>query len=95
VLRTGNIVVTDASGAGAVFLYNGETGALISSLYGGFIYMVTPLTNGNFVAYNPAGGSVTWCSGTTGLSGTVSVSNSLIAGGSPAPQASPKTSVIY
>ena len=80
VLGTGNIAITDPGGAGAVFLYNGQTGALISTLFGA--YFVTPLTNGNFVATGAA--SATWGSGTTGVNGTVSAANSLIAAGSSA-----------
>ena len=51
-LSNGNIVATDIGGAGAVFLYDGQTGALISSLFGAS--WIAPLTNGNFVAYTPA-----------------------------------------
>src|SRR5436190_9844209 len=60
-LSTGNVVITspydDAGGAdaGAVYLFNGATGALISTLLGssannyiGFDGVV-PLTNGNYV----------------------------------------------
>ncbi len=90
VLSNGNIVVTDpgyAVGAtaqvGAVYLYNGGTGAVISILtgstandqvgYGG----VTALTNGNYVVSSykwnngvaAQAGAVTWCSGTAGCTG--------------------------
>jgi hypothetical protein len=100
VLPNGNIVVTDqqynAPGpvafVGAVYLYNGTTGALISTLTGStannFVGSggIVVLANGNFVVRSPswdAGapadvGAVTWCSGTTGCSGTVSAANSLI-----------------
>src|SRR6478672_8400160 len=64
-LNTGNVVITapfdDAAGkdAGAIYLFNGRTGALISTLTGatagdhagsGF---VVALTNGNFVVPSP------------------------------------------
>jgi hypothetical protein len=64
-------------GAGAVYLYNGHTGALISTLTGsspGDFYQakVTALTNGNFVVdtlnWNGGLGAVTWGSGTSGVS---------------------------
>ncbi|MFO1007262.1 MAG: cadherin domain-containing protein [Planctomycetaceae bacterium] len=97
-LSTGNVVITspydDAGGtdAGAVYLFNGATGALISTLigshandnvgYGG----VTALTNGNYVVSSYAwdngaatdAGAVTWGSGTVGIAGIVSASNSLV-----------------
>ncbi len=93
-LSTGNIVVTDpfddsvASNAGAVYLYNGATGALISTLTGtlandqiGFDGIST-LSNGNYVirsvAWNGNRGAVTWGSGTSGVTGNVSSSNSLV-----------------
>ena len=95
-LSSGNIVVTDstddlmAANAGAVYLFNGATGALISTLYGTTAndrvgIGVTALTNGNFVTSNylwdngaiADAGAVTWGSGTTGISGAVSTSNSL------------------
>ncbi len=97
-LSTGNIVVTspwdDAGGtdAGAVYLFNGSTGALISTLRGskaGDLIGsggVTALSNGNFVISSPAwdngsffnAGAVTWGSGATGVSGVVSPVNSLV-----------------
>ena len=97
-LSTGNVVVTspsdDAGGsnAGAVYLFNGATGALISTLRGSAADdnvgsgAVTALSNGNFVVRSPNwdnggaanAGAVTWCSGTTGLSGVVSPANSLV-----------------
>ncbi len=91
-LSNGNIVMTVSGGVGAVCLYNGETGALISTLLGAS--SVTALTNGNFVAVGS--NSATWCSGTTGLDGTVSASNSLIAGGAQViPQITPLTNGNY
>ncbi len=98
ILSTGNIVVTDpfdnAGGvnAGAVYLFNGTTGALISTLTGShtndFVgnLGVTALTNGNFVVTSYMwdngsvvdAGAVTWGSGITGVSGVVSASNSLV-----------------
>ena len=73
-LTTGNVIVTGNDASGAIFLFNGETGALISTLFGADA--VTLLTNGNFVATGP--GSATWGSGINGVSGTVSSANSLI-----------------
>jgi hypothetical protein len=97
-LSTGNIVVTDptdsfgAATAGAVYLFNGKTGALISALTGshaadGVGTKFIPLTgNGNFVINSATwdngaianAGAVTWGSGTTGVSGIVSAANSLV-----------------
>ena len=104
VLPNGNIVVTapgydipaGASDVGAVYLYNGATLALISTLTGSTANDqvgsngVTVLTNGNYVITSqfwsnssPAAanvGAVTWCNQTTGCSGTVSAANSLAGG---------------
>ncbi|MDD5334120.1 MAG: filamentous hemagglutinin N-terminal domain-containing protein [Rhodoferax sp.] len=97
-LANGNIVVSsnwDQFGAyngGAVYLYNGTSGALISALYGGSnndwlgLNGITKLSNGNFVIttntwHNAAGasvGAVTWGSASSGVSGLVSASNSLV-----------------
>jgi hypothetical protein len=99
-LANGNIVVSDptlnVSGnerAGAVYLFNGTTCALISTLTGtgpdesvggGGIGV---LTTGNFVvlsnygAVGPTSGfSATFVNGTTGLNGFVSAANSLLPG---------------
>ena len=99
-LSTGNVVITspfdDAGGtdAGAVYLFNGATGALISTLTGSHTNDtvgsggVTALNNGNYVvsssSWNNQGvigqgfGAVTWGSGTTGISGAVTAANSLV-----------------
>ncbi|MEQ1751867.1 MAG: hypothetical protein ABL974_20765, partial [Prosthecobacter sp.] len=96
-LSTGNVVITapydDAGGtnAGAVYLFNGATGALISTLTGSHAFdieecRVTALSNGNYVVQSASwdnatvvdAGAVTWGSGTTGVSGVVSSSNSLV-----------------
>ena len=97
-LSTGNVVITspfdDVGGtdAGAVYLFNGATGALISTLRGSTagdyvgISGVMVLGNGNFVVLSPAwqngpavnAGAATWGSGTTGVSGVVSSANSLV-----------------
>jgi hypothetical protein len=99
VLPNGNIVVTDpyydagtTEDVGAVYLYDGATGALISVLTGstagdrvGF-FGVQVLSNGNFVVRSPYwvnggvadAGAVTWASGTTGVNGAVSAANSLV-----------------
>jgi Repeat of unknown function (DUF5650)/Putative Ig domain len=99
VLPGGNIVVTDPSydagataNVGAVYLFNGTTRALISTLTGssrddsvGFGGVVV-LSNGNFLVGSsswrngPAlsAGAVTWGSGATGVSGVVGPANSLV-----------------
>ena len=96
-LSTGNVVITspmdDFAGvnAGAVYLFNGSTGALISTLRGSAAFdqigsSVTALSNGSYVVVslfwdNAAvveAGAVTWGSGTSGVSGTVSAANSLV-----------------
>ena len=83
---------TVASQAGAVYLYNLQTGALISTLTGSSAndqvggYGATALSNGNFVVVSSNwanggianAGSVTWGNGSTGISGVVSASNSLV-----------------
>ncbi len=100
VLANGNIVVTDPfydasdsiTDTGAVYLYNGATGALISRVTGGQAHDqvgsggVVTLTNGNYVVRSPLwsngaateAGAVTWGNGTSGITGVVSVTNSLV-----------------
>jgi hypothetical protein len=99
VLANGNFVVTDPAfddGAtpdvGAVYLYNGTTYALISTLKGGSpndsigSNGVLALGNGNFAAISTKwdngaatnAGAVTFGNGVTGVSGVVSSSNSLV-----------------
>lgn len=97
-LSTGNVVITKpgddfaAVGAGAAYLYNGRTAALISTITGSGVNdavgsSATELTgNGNYVIISPfwsnqgvtTAGAVTWGSGTTGVSGVVSSTNSLV-----------------
>jgi hypothetical protein len=97
-LPNGNFVVTDptyslttptaVASVGAVYLYNGSTLALISTLTGSTASDqvgnggVTVLSNGNFVvsstSWNGSRGAVTWVSATAGLSGTVSAANSIV-----------------
>ena len=97
-LSTGNVVITSpfdnagGTGAGAVYLFNGTTGALISTLTGSHAGDnigsggVTALSDGNFVVDSPDwtngtaadAGAVTWGSGTAGVSGAVSATNSLV-----------------
>lgn len=97
-LANGNIVVastTDdfaATDAGAVFLFNGSSGALISALYGGSAGDqvgsggIVQLSNGHFVIGSPnwdSGavadvGAATWGSATLGVSGSVSSANSMV-----------------
>jgi filamentous hemagglutinin family protein len=74
VLSNGNIVIANpsdslmASNSGAVFLFNGTTGALISTLHGERFFdqvgaNVTPLTNGNFVVTSPDWSNGDWTTG--------------------------------
>ncbi|MEZ6123937.1 MAG: hypothetical protein R3C49_12260 [Planctomycetaceae bacterium] len=99
-LSTGNVVVTapfdDAGGvdAGAVYLFNGATGELISTLTGSRDFdavgkgpnSIVPLTNGNYLVVSRgwnngsivAAGAVTFADGLTGISGIVSDQNSLV-----------------
>lgn len=96
-LKNGNIVVTspydDAGGtdAGAVYLFNGTTGALISTLTGSHAgdfanCWVWQVGNSNFLVENPTwqngtevlAGAITWGSGVTGVSGRISAGNSLV-----------------
>jgi hypothetical protein len=98
-LPNGNIVVTDPgfdapglADAGAVYLYNGATQALISTMKGTSVNDqlgsagITVLTNGNFVVastvWDNAGvfnaGAATWCSKTAGCPAAVTAANSLV-----------------
>jgi Repeat of unknown function (DUF5650)/FG-GAP-like repeat len=97
-LNTGNVVITspfdDAGGvdAGAVYLFNGATGALISTLRGSTAgdgigsNGVTALSTGNYTVRSPFWdngavanvGAVTFGNGITGVNGIVSTSNSLV-----------------
>jgi filamentous hemagglutinin family protein len=100
VLSNDNVVVTDpndsfvASLAGAVYLFNSSTGALISALTGsaandqvGSAPIVQLSVTGNYLIPSPSWtnggtgtsvGAVTWGSGTLGVSGVVSAANSLV-----------------
>jgi len=100
VLPNGNLVITDpfydlpdgTEDVGAVYLYNGRTGALISALTGSRANDragsngVVALTNGSYVVRSAHwdngtvadAGAVTWGSGVTGITGTVSAANSLV-----------------
>ncbi|WP_020467567.1 beta strand repeat-containing protein, partial [Singulisphaera acidiphila] len=97
-LSTGNVVITspfdDAGGAdaGAVYLFNGANGTLISTLRGSHSGDnigsdgVTALGNGNYVIASSGwdnggtfnAGAATWGSGTAGVGGIVSAANSLV-----------------
>src|SRR5262249_39393537 len=96
-LQNGNLVVTAPNAsvngivnAGAVYLYNGTSGALISTLKCSHpkdqigSEGVVALSNGNYVVisknWNNERGALTWINGTTGLDGAVSGSNSLVGG---------------
>lgn len=99
ILTNGNYVVTDpnwrkgfAPNVGAVYLYDGQTNTLISTLTGSQINDqvgnggVTALANGNYVVSSTfwgnggtiKAGAVTWCNGQTGVYGVVSIANSLV-----------------
>jgi len=99
VLPNGNIVVADpaynggiGADAGAVYLYNGATGAVISTLSGLAAGNqvgsggVVVLKNGNYVVRSPFwdnglivdAGAVTWGDGVSGITGAVSAANSLV-----------------
>ncbi len=75
--------VTFCNGAtgmvGEISAANSFTGTVANSKVGDG---VIPLTNGNYVIsstrYNNDLGAITWANGTTGLTGTVSISNSLL-----------------
>lgn len=96
-LSTGNVVVTSpradvgATDTGAVYLFNGTTGELISSLFGSSTgdfadNFIVPVGDGNFVVVNPRwnngrandAGAVTWMSGTVAVTWVVSATNSLV-----------------
>jgi len=99
-LTYGNTVVSSpldsfaASNAGAVYLFNTTTGALLSALTGSqandniglAVDGITALSNGNYVVSSSNWdngsiintGAVTWGDGATGISGMVSASNSLV-----------------
>lgn len=94
-LPNGNIVVTDpgfdsptVNDVGAVYLYNGVNGTLISALTGDHLNDhvgnggVTVLADGNFVVLSPGwktnSGAVTFCHKTNGCAGVISASNSLV-----------------
>ena len=95
VLPNGNFVVvaplwdsTTAVDVGAVYLYDGVTAALISTMTGSHAEdhvgsgSVSILANGHWVisspSWNEERGAATWCSSTTGCSGAVSADNSLV-----------------
>ena len=104
VLPNGNFVVTDptysipagAASVGAVYLYDGATLSIISTLTGSTANDsvgnggITVLTNGNFVVSSSSwnngaatsAGAATWGSATAGVNGAVTASNSLIGGSS-------------
>ena len=95
-LPNGNIIITDfeysitspsfVQSVGAVYMYNGATGELISRLTGSNagdrIGSVVVLPNGNFAVssytWNNFRGAITYCSGATGCNGVVSAVNSLV-----------------
>lgn len=97
-LVNGNVVIsapgddTGGTNTGAIYLFNGATGALISTLRGSSPGdqvgqgAIVALPNGNFVAASPHwdrdgiadAGAVTLIDGGTGLNGTISSANSLV-----------------
>ena len=84
-------IPSGAANVGAVYLYN-HSGKLLSTLTGSTADDavgsggITVLSNGNYVVSSPhwangssaQAGAVTWCSSSTGLTDTVSASNSLV-----------------
>src|SRR5262249_34648232 len=93
VLSNGNLLVPNINDdfggthAGALYLFDGRTGALLSSLVGSSANeqvgtYLTPLRNGNYVvetqSWNDNRGAATWGSNTAGVSGVVSADNSLV-----------------
>jgi filamentous hemagglutinin family protein len=96
--ENGNIAVSSAgdslaaTNAGAVYLFNTTTGALLSALTGSKandqvgVNGIVALTNGNYVVSSgnwnngtvTNAGAATWGNGVTGLSGVVSSVNSLV-----------------
>ncbi|NTW52795.1 MAG: filamentous hemagglutinin N-terminal domain-containing protein, partial [Chlorobiaceae bacterium] len=81
--------VTWGSGTAGVTGVVSDANSLVGSTVGDMVgYGVTVLTNGNYVVWSPywnnggtpnnALGAVTWGSGTSGVSGVVSISNSLV-----------------
>jgi hypothetical protein len=97
VLANGNYVVVDpgwdsptAVDVGAVYLYDGATDTVISTLTGSTAsdrlgsYGIVALTTGNYIVSSPSWkfrgvevGAVTFGNGTTGVSGPVTTNNSL------------------
>lgn len=96
-LANGNILQASpdddfaATDAGAAYLYDGSTGALLSMLTGSGAgdrvgSGLTTLATGNYLVQSPDwdnaaatdAGAVTWGSGTTGVSGVVNAGNSLV-----------------
>ncbi len=100
VLTNGNYVVSDPKfddngnpDVGAIYLYNGKTHTLISTLKGasandhiGEKWTILPLSNGNFIVLSSNwdngsitdAGALTWVNGVTGLNSVISSSNSLV-----------------
>jgi hypothetical protein len=90
ILTNGNIVVDEPyanQNAGAIYLFDGRTGSLLSMLTGSSNSSkgnsdILELANGNFVISSPdwnnRQGAVTWASSTTGVSGILSGANSLV-----------------
>jgi hypothetical protein len=98
VLPNGNYVITDQNysegginNIGAVYLYNGSTNALISTLKGSTANdrvgtTIRTMSNRNFVVGSPnwsncsaiSARAATFSNGVTGLNGAVSSSNSLV-----------------
>jgi hypothetical protein len=93
-LSTGNVVILDpnaafaGAGSGAAYLFNGQTGALISAMIGTHpsdglgSNGIALVGNGNYVissiGWNNGRGAATWGSGTSGVAGIVSADNSLV-----------------
>ncbi|MBI2753527.1 MAG: filamentous hemagglutinin N-terminal domain-containing protein [Betaproteobacteria bacterium] len=98
-LPNNNVVATDpndsfVAGSGAIYLFNGTTGALLSTMTGsasgdsvgsGGVVVLSGVSQNNFVVLSPSWngsrGAATWGNGTSGFiggGGTVSSANSLV-----------------
>jgi trimeric autotransporter adhesin len=93
VLSNGNYVITDpytqnsTGPSGAVYLYDGKTNQIISTLKGleGNSGRLFEVGASNFVVVTPneLNGAITWVNGTTGLDGVISAANSMTNGQDP------------
>jgi hypothetical protein len=90
ILDNGNIIVDEPyanQSAGAIYLFHGQTGSLISMLTGTSSSSkghssILVLANGNYVISSPdwnnRRGAATWANGAVGVTGVISSDNSLV-----------------